>query len=56
MTVVVVANDLKVTRLGLSIGKRVWRDAVGRNRVRRVFREAFRVSLPELPEIGRAHV
>ena len=49
MTVVVVANDLKVTRLGLSIGKRVWRDAVGRNRVRRVFREAFRVSLPELP-------
>ncbi len=49
MTVVVVANDLAVTRLGLSIGKRVWRDAVGRNRVRRVFREAFRVSLPELP-------
>ena len=49
MTVVVVANGLDVTRLGLSIGKRVWRDAVGRNRVRRVFREAFRVSLPELP-------
>lgn len=49
MTVVVVANGLEVTRLGLSIGKRVWRDAVGRNRVRRVFREAFRVSLPELP-------
>ena len=49
MTVVVVANELDVTRLGLSIGKRVWRDAVGRNRVRRVFRDAFRVSLPELP-------
>jgi ribonuclease P protein component len=49
MTVVVVANGLDVSRLGLSIGKRVWRDAVGRNRVRRVFREAFRVSLPELP-------
>jgi len=49
MTVVVVANGLEQTRLGLSIGKRVWRGAVGRNRVRRVFREAFRVSLPELP-------
>lgn len=49
MTVVVVANDLPVSRLGLSIGKRVWRDAVGRNRVRRVFRESFRVCLPELP-------
>ncbi len=49
MTVVVVENGLPVTRLGLSIGKRVWRGAVGRNRVRRVFREAFRVSLPQLP-------
>lgn len=50
MTVCVCANDKDVTRLGLSIGKRVWKSAVKRNRVRRVFREAFRLALPELPK------
>lgn len=49
MTVVVCANGLGVARMGLSIGKRCWKSAVKRNRVRRVFREAFRLSLPELP-------
>lgn len=49
MTVCVCANGLERTRLGLSIGKRVWKSAVKRNRVRRVFREAFRHALPELP-------
>lgn len=49
MTVAVVENELPVTRLGLSIGKSVWRSAVRRNRVRRVFREAFRLAHPELP-------
>jgi len=37
------------TRLGLSVGKRVWKSAVKRNRVRRIFREAFRLEYPELP-------
>jgi len=49
MTVCVCANGTDVTRLGLSIGKRVWKSAVKRNRVRRVFREAFRLALPNLP-------
>ena len=49
VTVVVVANGTDVTRLGLSVGRKVWRSAVRRNRVRRVFREAFRLSYPELP-------
>jgi len=49
LTVCVVRNGLDHTRLGLSVGKRVWKSAVRRNRVRRVFREAFRTSLPELP-------
>lgn len=49
LTVCVVLNGLDHTRLGLSVGKRVWKSAVRRNRVRRVFREAFRTSLPELP-------
>lgn len=49
MTVAVMPNGGEVTRLGLSIGKRVWKHAVPRNRVRRMFREAFRLSYPDLP-------
>ncbi len=49
MTVAVRENGLDVTRMGLSVGKRCWKSAVKRNRVRRVFREAFRLTLPELP-------
>ncbi len=49
MTVAVAKNGLEHPRLGLSIGKRCQRNAVPRNRVRRVFREAFRLSLRELP-------
>lgn len=49
MTVAVCPNDGGPTRLGLSIGKRVWKQAVRRNRVRRVFREAFRLAWPDLP-------
>jgi len=48
--VVVRENGLDVTRLGLSVGKRAHRKAVDRNRTRRVFREAFRLSSPELPQ------
>jgi ribonuclease P protein component len=47
--VVVRENGLEHTRLGLSVGRSIWKSAVKRNRVRRVFREAFRLSYPDLP-------
>lgn len=50
-TVAVVPNDVGHPRLGLSVGKRCWKRAVRRNRVRRVFREAFRLSVPDLPAV-----
>jgi ribonuclease P protein component len=49
MIVAVRENGLAHSRLGLSVGKRIWKSAVRRNRVRRVFREAFRVAQHELP-------
>lgn len=49
LTVVVHENGTERTRIGLSVGKRVDKRAVRRNRVRRRYREAFRLSLPELP-------
>jgi ribonuclease P protein component len=49
ITVAVAGNDLGRTRLGLSIGKRVHRRAVRRNRLRRLFREAFRLEHDALP-------
>jgi ribonuclease P protein component len=48
VSVVVHENGLEHSRLGLSIGRRIWKSAVRRNRVRRIFREAFRLSRPEL--------
>jgi len=49
LVVVVLDNGLEHSRLGLSVGKRIWKSAVRRNRVRRVFREAFRLAQHELP-------
>ena len=49
LTVVVHPNGEAGPRMGLSVGKRCWKSAVKRNRVRRVFREAFRLSREELP-------
>ncbi|MEZ6017042.1 MAG: ribonuclease P protein component [Planctomycetota bacterium] len=49
LLVVGAPNGLDHARLGLSVGKRIWRGAVQRNRVRRVFREAFRLAVPDLP-------
>ncbi|MEM6572411.1 MAG: ribonuclease P protein component [Planctomycetota bacterium] len=51
LLVVGAPNGLGHPRLGLSVGKKVWRGAVRRNRVRRVFREAFRLSAPDLPPL-----
>jgi ribonuclease P protein component len=49
LVVAVVPNGLGHTRLGISIGKRIERSAVKRNRLRRIVREAFRLSYAELP-------
>ena len=49
MIVVACPNGLAFSRLGLSVGKRIWKHAVRRNHVRRLFREAFRLSYPDLP-------
>lgn len=49
LTVIVVENGLAHSRVGLSVGKKCWSSAVKRNRVRRVFREAFRLSQADLP-------
>ena len=50
LLVVARANELGRARLGLSIGRSIWRSAVRRNRVRRIFREAFRLEYRALPQ------
>jgi ribonuclease P protein component len=49
IVLVVRENDVGHTRLGLSVGKTIWKSAVRRNRIRRIFREAFRLSYAKLP-------
>ncbi|MGD8452349.1 MAG: ribonuclease P protein component [Phycisphaerae bacterium] len=48
LTVWGLANETGYTRLGLVVGRRHG-NAVRRNRLKRVLREAFRLSRPELP-------
>ncbi len=50
VSLVAAANGGEHTRLGLSVGRACWKGAVQRNRVRRVFREAFRLSYADLPK------
>lgn len=50
MQVVLFEHGEEHTRLGLSVGKRIWRSAVKRNRVRRIFRESFRLEYDALPK------
>ncbi|MEZ5980200.1 MAG: ribonuclease P protein component [Planctomycetota bacterium] len=49
VTIAVLPNGGPTTRLGLSVGRKCWKSAVRRNRVRRVFREAFRLEYAKLP-------
>ena len=49
VTLVVRPNGLAFSRVGLSVGKKCHKRAVRRNRVRRIFREAFRLERAELP-------
>ena len=44
-------DGLPGARLGLSVGRRFERSAVGRNRVKRLLREAFRLERHALPEL-----
>lgn len=50
LVVVAVDNKLGITRLGLSVGKKIWRGAVQRNRVKRIMREGFRLTYDQLPK------
>lgn len=50
LVVVACPNELPHPRLGLSVGRAIWKGAVQRNRVRRMFREAFRLEQHELPQ------
>ncbi|WP_419185860.1 ribonuclease P protein component [Rohdeia mirabilis] len=49
VTIAAAPNGSGGTRLGLSIGKKVDKRAVVRNRLRRLFREAFRLEYDRLP-------
>lgn len=49
LSIVIFENGLPVTRLGLSVGRKIWKSAVRRNRVRRIFRESFRLTREKLP-------
>ena len=50
LLVVAVESESPHTRLGLSVGRRIWPRAVNRNRLKGVLREAFRLEYEALPQ------
>jgi len=50
-TVLVRKNELKHPRLGMAISKKSAKRAVDRNRIKRIFRESFRVNQHKLPSV-----
>jgi len=44
-------NGLTMARLGMSVAARNLKQAVARNRIRRLIRESFRQQLPSLPAL-----
>jgi len=50
-TVLARENDLDHARLGLAISKKCAKRAVDRNRIKRIFRESFRLNQHKLPNV-----
>jgi ribonuclease P protein component len=53
MTAFVLPNPRGQHRLGITASRKLSRSAVGRNRVKRLLRESFRLSGASLGELGR---
>lgn len=52
MTIFILCNGLDFHRLGITASRKMAHQAVNRNRAKRLFREAFRQSCPELEALG----
>jgi len=51
LTVLAKQNSLNYPRLGLAISKKCAKNAVDRNRIKRIFRESFRLHQHMLPSV-----
>jgi ribonuclease P protein component len=55
MTAFVHPNDCREHRLGVTVSRKISKAAVGRNRLKRLLREAFRLSQPSLSGLGETY-
>lgn len=55
MTAFVIPNRTSHQRLGITASRKVSRSAVGRNRVKRLLRESFRLNKAELKELRQSY-